>query len=144
MAWPPSTHQDVADEITAIRSAWTTYTPTFTANTTNPTLANFTITGRYQQIGKTVTFFIQISCNASTGLGSGNYQFGLPVAARAVGVVLPTGHQELPNHQYIGRNGGDTDSFALFLTSTESAMTSTSSGMTSGTVLRISGTYEAA
>lgn len=122
---------------------WTAYTPTFTAGTTNPTLGNFTRTGRYLQVGKRVDFVVVITANASTGLGTGAYEFGLPVAARAAEEVLVQGFQTGPNHVYVGR-GVSATTFSVYLGDTNAGMSSGNSGITTGTVVRISGTYEAA
>lgn len=68
--------------------AWTAYTPTWTAVTTNPVLGNGTITGAYTQIGKTVHFRMNLTAGSTTTFGTGAWRFGLPVAS----VVLPSGH----------------------------------------------------
>lgn len=62
-------------------AGWTFYTPTWTAATTNPTLGNGTISGHYKQIGKTVWLHIVVSVGSTTTLGSGNWQFSLPVTS---------------------------------------------------------------
>jgi hypothetical protein len=62
-------------------AAWTTYTPTWTASTTNPSLGNGALTGRYKAIGKTVFLQIQFEAGSSTTFGSGHWKFSLPVAA---------------------------------------------------------------
>jgi hypothetical protein len=61
---------------------WTSYTPAWTAATTNPVLNNGTATGRYMQIGKMVTFFAEIVAGSTTTYGSGNYRISLPVTAK--------------------------------------------------------------
>lgn len=70
--------------------AWTAYTPTWTAVTTNPAIGDGTITGAYQQIGKTVHFRVNLSLGSTSTVGSGNWHFGLPVAA-AAGLVVNHG-----------------------------------------------------
>lgn len=61
--------------------AWTDYTPTWTASTTNPTLGSTTIVGRYKSIDSK-TYIVQISISITTGgawnPGSGSYIFSLP------------------------------------------------------------------
>lgn len=61
--------------------AWTSYTPTWTASTSNPTLGNGTLTGSYVQIGKTVTAQVTLTFGSTTTLGSGVYRWSLPVTA---------------------------------------------------------------
>lgn len=62
---------------------WTTYTPTLTAATTNPTLGTgSTATGRYTQIGKLVTCYFEIVFGSSgVNAGSGEYRVSVPVEA---------------------------------------------------------------
>lgn len=58
--------------------AWQTYTPTWTAATTNPVLNNGTIAGRYLRQGRLVTVQIKLTMGSSTTYGSGNWLFSLP------------------------------------------------------------------
>jgi hypothetical protein len=76
----------VADsaETTGLRwdnDAWTTYTPVWTAGTTNPVLGNGTIVGRYKQRGKTIDVRILLTLGSTTTVGSGVYFLSLPVNA---------------------------------------------------------------
>lgn len=61
--------------------AWTSYTPTWSATTTNPTLGSTTITGRWKALDSK-TYIVQISIAITTGgawnAGSGSYNFSLP------------------------------------------------------------------
>jgi hypothetical protein len=62
--------------------AWTAYTPTWTAPTTNPVLGNGTLTGQYMvQNGKTVHYRIVLIMGSTTTYGSGMYLLSLPVAS---------------------------------------------------------------
>ncbi len=65
----------------AALGAWTSYTPTLTATTTNPTLGSSTVQGRYKALDSK-TYAIQILYSVVTGgafnPGSGTYQFSLP------------------------------------------------------------------
>jgi hypothetical protein len=63
--------------------AWTPYTPTWTATTTNPTIGNGTLTGAYAKFGRSVDVRIRITVGSTTTVGSGVYFVGLPVAASA-------------------------------------------------------------
>jgi hypothetical protein len=61
--------------------AWTAYTPTLTAVTTNPTLGTGgSATGRYTQVDKTVTGWATITFGSGFTAGSGIYSVSLPVA----------------------------------------------------------------
>jgi hypothetical protein len=60
---------------------WTTYTPTLFGSTTNPTIGNGSITGRYMNVGATVFGEIRIIAGTSGfNRGSGTYTVSLPAA----------------------------------------------------------------
>jgi len=61
---------------------WTAYTPTWTAATTNPSIGNGTLAGRYTQIGKTCVLVIGLTMGSTTTFGSGNWSFSLPKTAK--------------------------------------------------------------
>ena len=61
--------------------AWTAYTPTWTSSGTAPALGNGTLTGRYQQNGKSAQYEIRLTAGSTTTFGTGNYNFSLPTAA---------------------------------------------------------------
>lgn len=68
--------------------AWTTYTPTWTAETgTNPTLGNGSLSGRYYKQGRKVTVFIRLVWGSTSAGGNGggaeNWVFGLPTPPAA-------------------------------------------------------------
>jgi hypothetical protein len=71
--------------------AWTTYTPTWTASTTNPTIGNGTLQGRYIELGSAVFGEVRIVAGSTTSRGSGTYAISLPFSS--VGY----------NHQPIGQ-----------------------------------------
>lgn len=74
-------------------AAWSSYTPTLTASTTNPT--GWTQTGYYIQSGKLITAQFSVVAGASMTAGSGQYRIALPTAARAVLSAVPCGTLEL-------------------------------------------------
>lgn len=63
--------------------AWKDYTPTWTASSSAPSVANGTLTGRYVQLGGVVHFAIKLTGGSGTNWGSGTYSFALPVPAAA-------------------------------------------------------------
>lgn len=67
-------------------SAWTSYTPTLTATTTNPTLGSSVLEGYYKEIDDEL-YLVKICYVVTTGgafnPGSGTYSFALPFAAAA-------------------------------------------------------------
>lgn len=132
-------------------SAWTAYTPTITASTTNPTFTYTTQQGAYMQIGKTVHFRMNLVLNVVTSAGTGNYLFDLPVAGVA-GVVqsfygryydTSTGL----NYRIMGTNASSTnkistawysDGAATFVSATTPVAPAT------GDIYSFAGTYEVA
>lgn len=89
------------DALKALSEAWTTFTPTWTATTTNPVLNNGTITGHYAQINKTVLFWIKLTVGSTTTVGSGIYQLTLPVAT-------VTNHPGIFDISYLDSSAGAT------------------------------------
>ncbi|MFC4034534.1 hypothetical protein ACFO3J_24100 [Streptomyces polygonati] len=74
---------------------WVTYTPTWTAATTNPTLGGgATLTGRYSLVGKLCTAKIELATSSNTLFGSGVYAWAIPFASSAngTGVSMGAGH----------------------------------------------------
>ena len=61
----------------------TSYTPTWGAATTNPTIGNGSITGRYDRLGKGVTVSVDLLVGSTTTFGSGQYTFSIPLQAAA-------------------------------------------------------------
>lgn len=68
------------------KKAWTNYTPTWTATTTDPVLGNGTLNGRYTKIGKTIIGDITLIMGSTTTYGSGAWALGLPFTAASAGV----------------------------------------------------------
>ena len=60
---------------------WQSYTPTWTAATTNPLIGNGTLTGRYIVIGKLCTYVLGLVMGSTTTYGSGDWAFSLPINA---------------------------------------------------------------
>lgn len=58
-----------------------TYTPVWSADTTNPSIGNGILEGRYTKIGTLVNMSIKIVMGSTTTFGSGSYSFGLPFQA---------------------------------------------------------------
>lgn len=74
----------IRDNFKAIGDAWTAYTPTWTATTTDPVIGNGTINGKYMAAGKLIHARIVIVAGSTTTFGTGGgYRFGLPVATHA-------------------------------------------------------------
>lgn len=58
--------------------AWTSYTPAWTAATTNPVLGNGVIEGAYSELGKLLFVQIALDPGTTTTYGTGAWQFSIP------------------------------------------------------------------
>lgn len=70
----------------AATGAWVSYTPSWTASTTNPTLGNGTVVGRYALAGKVCHVTIRLIPGSTTTFGTGTYLFGVPFTAASANV----------------------------------------------------------
>ena len=86
----------------AADTAWTAYTPTWTAATTNPVVNNGTLIGRYQKHGRTVVVHINLVPGSSTTFGSGIYAFALPFTSANVGASFVGTAQLLGSARWLG------------------------------------------
>lgn len=88
-------HRDLAVTLEAVQSelvgAFTSYTPTLTASTTNPTLGSGSAaTGYYKQIGRLVFGYLEISFGSS-GASAGSGVYGLLLPVEPVNRTQPVG-----------------------------------------------------
>lgn len=64
------------------RPAWTSYSPNWTAVTSNPTIGNGLLSGLWRYLDdRSIMVRIRLDVGSSTGIGSGQYRFSLPVPA---------------------------------------------------------------
>ena len=73
------------EQISALRTievggVWQDWTPVWTAATTNPSIGNGTLSGRYCLIGKLITAKIFLQLGTTSTPGSGAYSFTFPIA----------------------------------------------------------------
>jgi len=61
--------------------AWTAYTPTWTASTTNPTLGDGSLTGIYKIHSRVCFYSAKIVVGSTTNTGSGTWYLSLPFEA---------------------------------------------------------------
>ena len=66
------------ENLIGFAGTWQSYTVSWTAATTNPSIGNGTLAGRYTQIGKSVIYSIALVMGSTTTYGSGNWRFSLP------------------------------------------------------------------
>lgn len=134
-------------------AAWINYTPVWTASTTNPTLGNGTLTGRYRQVGSVINFKMALTFGTTTNVGSGTYSFTLPSTTNATGDATATG-QVLGTSRVtaVAPLAASASTFQVFAPTSSAtvalgALSNTGlfgSAWVSGHFIRISGTYEAA
>lgn len=138
--------------ITGDPGAWTSYTPTWTAATTNPVLGNGTLVGRYMRSGRTITFDINLIPGTTTTFGSGNYAFAIPVPAANAGESLIGNAQLLETIRWMGQtvispNATTTSPFFPTSTADSTAISMSPTApqtFASAHQLRMTGIYEAA
>lgn len=73
-----------------VETAWTAYTPVWTAGTTNPSIGNGTIEGYYKVIGKTCFVRGNIAMGSTTTFGSGEWYVSMPFTASHADAILMT------------------------------------------------------
>lgn len=94
LADAPNIPQDLGNLVTDIgtllNSGFTSYTPAWTAGTSNPSIGNGTITGAYRRTGTWVLGFISVTAGTTTTFGSGEYFWSIP--SGLIGVVRSASH----------------------------------------------------
>jgi hypothetical protein len=73
-----------------IDTAWTAYTPQWTAASVNPAIGNGTIEGYYKVIGKTCFVRGNIAMGSTTTFGSGEWYVSMPFTASHADAILMT------------------------------------------------------
>lgn len=68
----------VRDNLKAIGDAWTAYTPTWSSDTTQPSIGNGSISGAFLNAGKLTLFRISLTIGSTTTFGTGNYRLSAP------------------------------------------------------------------
>jgi hypothetical protein len=63
-------------------TVWSSYSPAWTATTTDPTIGNGSIVGSYMERGQSVDFRVAITVGSTTSVGSGVYRVSLPFAPK--------------------------------------------------------------
>lgn len=107
-----------ASYVTPYESAWTSYTPAWTTDSTQPTLGNGSVTGAYKLIGKTCFVRVRLYWGTTTSNGTGAFYFSLPVSASTSwGIQMPVSILDNGNAWYQaianGEYGGFTSKTAL-------------------------------
>ncbi|MEU1421467.1 hypothetical protein [Kitasatospora sp. NPDC005751] len=96
---------------------WSSFSPTWTASTTNPTLGNGTLVTRWTRVGRSITWMGSLTVGSTTSGGSGTWQMTLPVAAASNGITMigSADYVNLFDNEYVGlvevQGGGTTVGF---------------------------------
>jgi hypothetical protein len=125
-----------------IQAAWASYSVAWTAATTNPSVGNGSLLGRYLQIGKTIDFSIVLTFGSTTNAGSGAWTFSLPVQAFQ-GQFFAFGAARIPGSSFPTPMLSNSTTFQL-LSASGAAIGSGTMAWASGNVVTISGRYESA
>lgn len=108
------------------------YTPTWTASVTNPSIGNGILNGVYRQVGKQVDFQIELKAGSTTTFGSGIYYFSLPVTCVSdrlnfgyTAAVLDAGVVWYLNYYGAGTASGFNSAFSLYNPAMSASWTNT-------------------
>jgi hypothetical protein len=82
----PFCAENVKSTNLVITPAVTTYTPTWTATTTNPVLGNGTLVAKYCRKSDVILGSVALAMGSTTTFGTGSYNISLPVVAAALSV----------------------------------------------------------
>ena len=140
-----------ADHVHDLVGAWTAYTPTWTASTTNPVIGNGTITGSWVQFGKTIHFRATITPGSTTTFGAGAYSVSIPATSAAFEQLVTLVHAKGTTNIYsgVGRISASSTTVtrSLFVQGASSTLGWTPTvpaTLASADVVTITGTYQAA
>lgn len=145
-------NQEIRDQFNSMFAAWTSYTPTWTAATTNPVLGNGTLVGRHIKWGRTLIYHINLIMGSTTTYGSGAYSFDLPATSANAGATFVGTAQLAAAARWAGQTLIIPNSSVTTLFFSTNTTTTTLSAMTgtvpvtlaSGNQLRMTGLYETA
>jgi hypothetical protein len=108
-------HNVIVDDLTELApffGAWTSYTPTWSATTTNPVIGNGSISGRYLAVGKFVQVKILVAPGSTTTFGSGTYLLSPPTGLKPRRDTTATGHINITGSAMINQPGVANSFFA--------------------------------
>lgn len=95
---------EVAALWTGLQAPWDTYTPSWTASGTNPSLGNGSLTGRFFQMGKTiVSWSVNLTIGSTTTFGTGQWLITPPSVAPTGRYACIAEYLDLGTAQYTGR-----------------------------------------
>lgn len=124
----PRYEKDVKHQIENVGAVWSDYTPSWTAPTTAPALANGELLGRYIKIGRLVHLNIHLTAGSSTTFGSGAWSFSVPFTSSPHGMTY-TGSVYMidsgtTNSIGVAVLNNDSDTLSIYLNSNANAVKS--------------------
>lgn len=130
--------------------AWAAFTPTWTADSANPSIGDGILAGRYVRIGDTVIGQVLLTAGSTTTFGTGNWSFSLPLTAangtfRGLGMASITDASPFAIYSAMVRiNGATVVQLATTASPTVSVDATVPMTWASGDSLGFQFTYEAA
>jgi hypothetical protein len=129
--------------------AWSTYTPVWTGSTSNPSLGNGSIEGYYSQTGKQVMVSIELTHGSTTKRGTGATMFSLPVPPASNRRQILTAHvARYGVADYVATadvaSGKINRIHVATSTAAQSLTHSVPATMPTGSIVLVTGVYEAA
>lgn len=77
--------------LAALGDSWTSFTPAWTAVTTDPAIGNGSSAGMYKRLGKMLFFQMSITMGSTTTYGSGAWRLNIPGGYTAVSGPMQCG-----------------------------------------------------
>jgi len=99
-----------------IVTEWQTYTPSWTAATTNPSLGNGTLIGRWRRVGDTAEFSIDLIIGSTTTTGSGAWRFSIPTGLNTDTTKITVGNPGAIIGTALAFQGGTADDVGMPVT----------------------------
>lgn len=149
MVWSAGATLTAAQMNTYLPQEFSTYTPSWTASTSNPSIGNGSISGRYIAFGDFIRFRIRIVAGSTTTFGSGNYSLSLPVPLLS-GEVLQASIQYIDGGSLFYHGAPFLESGSTFrlgvvsnsVANIQSAMPTVPFTFANTDEIRVAGTYE--
>ncbi|MFI2612045.1 hypothetical protein [Kitasatospora sp. NPDC018619] len=114
---------------------FTSFTPTWTAGATNPTLGNGTLVSRWTRVGRMITWMGSLTLGSTSNGGTGIWSLSLPVQAATNGILQlgPADYVNAGDNEYLAEvqitSGSTTAGFVV-----KTASSAQSTGTVSNTV----------
>jgi hypothetical protein len=145
-------NQEIRDQFNSMFAAWTSYTPTWTAATTNPVLGNGTLVGRGIKWGRTQIYHINLVMGSTTTYGTGAYSFDVPATSANAGATLVGNAQLVAAARWAGQSlvtpNASTTTVFFSTNATTTTMTQMAGNapvtLAAANQLRVTGIYETA